>query len=176
MSVATAIRTPAARMAAISGTCGLPHEVGGAGQQHRDGAGRAPWRPARPGIGILQVVGRQRAVSRAERGAAGVGQLVGVQLHRQAVPPGGIEHPAVSLGREADAVAEGVHRVGQALGRDGGERSRRHAARRSRPAARELRRHGMGAEEGGDARRTGSARAERRATRSMRSSVSRSRP
>ena len=45
-------------------------------------------------------------------------QLVGVKLHRQAVPAGGREDPRHLLGRERDALAEGVDRIRQARGRD----------------------------------------------------------
>ena len=53
-----------------------------------------------------------------ERRAAEVGELVGVQLHGQAVAAGGVEHAADLLGRERDPLAEPVDRVGEVFARD----------------------------------------------------------
>mgnify|MGYP000452733919 CR=1 FL=1 len=52
-----------------------------------------------------------------ERRAAEVGQLVGVQLHRQAELFGLVEHLPGFGGREADAFAERIHRIGLPGGR-----------------------------------------------------------
>ena len=61
----------------------LAEEVEGAGQQHGDRAGLGHRGRARL-VGVFEVVGRQRAVARRQRRAAEVGELVGVQLDRQA--------------------------------------------------------------------------------------------
>ena len=54
--------------------------------------------------------------SRGERGAALVAELLGVQLDRQAERARGLEHAPRLRRREADALAEGVDRIDQALG------------------------------------------------------------
>ena len=80
-------RSPSARRAArsssIGGSLRLADEVVGAGQQHGDRAGRGHRRHAGL-VGIFEMIGRQRAEARGERRAVQVGELVGVQLHRQA--------------------------------------------------------------------------------------------
>ncbi|OPZ42839.1 MAG: N-formimino-L-glutamate deiminase [Actinobacteria bacterium ADurb.BinA094] len=58
------------------------------------------------------MVGGQRAVARRQRRAAHVGELVGVQLHRQAQLLGGVEDACRLLGSEGDAFGERVDRVG----------------------------------------------------------------
>ena len=71
-----------------------------------------------------------------------------MKLHRQAVCPGRLEHLRDLRRREADALAEGIDRIGQAGGRDG----RQHVAADGGDigilVARGLRRQRMGAEEG----------------------------
>ena len=66
--------------------------IEGAGQEHRDRAGRGH----RFGAGFVEMfemVGRKRAIFGGERGAVLVRQLLGVKLHSKAVLGGGLEHP-----------------------------------------------------------------------------------
>ena len=60
------------------------------------------------------MVGRQRIVARSQRRAAEVGELVGVELDRQAVRARGRKHPVGLLRGEADPLAERIHRVREA--------------------------------------------------------------
>ena len=90
----------------------LAHEIIGAGQQHRDGARR------RHGdgigfVGMFQMIRRQRAVRGCEAGAVERGELLGVELDRQSRGARGGEHAVGLRGREADAFAKGVDRVGK---------------------------------------------------------------
>lgn len=125
----------------------LADEIEGAGQQHGHGAGLGQGRDARL-VDIFQVIGRLRAEPRRQRRAVQVGELLGVQLHRQAVRPGGLKHARDLFRREADGLAEGIDRVGQARGGDG----RQHVAADEIDigvfVATSLGRHRMGAEEG----------------------------
>ena len=66
--------------------------------------------------GVFDVVGRQPAEFRRERGAAEVAELVGVQLHRQAERARRLEHAPRLRRREADAFAERIDRIDQAFG------------------------------------------------------------
>ncbi len=61
------------------------------------------------------MIGRQRAMARRERRAVLVGQLLRVQLHRQAERAGGAEHALGLRRREADRVAERVDGVDQSF-------------------------------------------------------------
>jgi hypothetical protein len=56
-----------------------------------------------------------------QRRAVQVGKLVGMELDRQAMARGGLEHPGGLLGAESDALAKGVDRIGQALLRHAGQ-------------------------------------------------------
>ena len=60
----------------------------------------------------------KRAVAGGQRRAVQVRQLVGMQLDRQAQRRGPLEDRAGLRRREADALAERIDRVGQAVGRD----------------------------------------------------------
>ena len=82
-SVASAIGTPCRRNSSTGGCLRLAEEVEGAGQQHRHRAGRRHRRGAVL-VGVFEMIGRERAVARGQRGAVQVRELVGVQLHRQA--------------------------------------------------------------------------------------------
>ena len=94
------------------------------------------------------MVGRERAVFRRQRRAAEVGELVRVQLGRQAQRLRGLEHARGLRGREGDVLAEHVDRIGQVLARD----RRQHLGADQLDvvvgAARVLRRQRMRAEEG----------------------------
>ena len=89
-------------------------DVEGAGQQHRDGAGfghglHADLR------GVFDVVGGQAVEPGHQPGATAVGELVGVQLHRQAERARGLEHAPGLPDAEADGFGERIHRVHQSF-------------------------------------------------------------
>ena len=86
--------------------------VEGAGQQHGHRSRRRHGPDARFAR-VLEVIGRQGAKARRESRAAEIRELVGMQLDRQAKRPGGLEHPRHLVGRERDALAERVDRVGE---------------------------------------------------------------
>ena len=90
-SVAMAIGTPRARIAAIGGKLRLAQGVERAGQQHRNRPGTSHRRDPRVAR-VFEMVGRERAEFGGERGAAGIRELVGVQLHRQPVRARGREN------------------------------------------------------------------------------------
>ncbi len=112
------------------------------------------------------MVGRQRAECGGQRRAVQVGQLLGVQLDRQALRARRLEHAARLGGREADAFAEGVDRVGQALGGDGGDHLAADQVDVAVRVAGELGRQGVRAQEGGGRRDTRRSSASARAARS----------
>src|SRR3546814_13294845 len=91
------------------------HEIEGARRQHRD-------RPRRrhrgdPGrIELFELIRRQRAVARGKRGAVAVRQLLGMDLERQAVRGGGLEHEFGMRGGETPAFAKG--KIGRAWWRE----------------------------------------------------------
>ena len=91
-----------------------------------------------------------RAMPRGEAGAAQIGELFGVKLHRQSQRAGTLEHE-LDLGRgERDALAETVHRIDERL-RPGGLQGRQaHLVEIGVGAARVLGRDGVGAEEAGE--------------------------
>jgi hypothetical protein len=60
------------------------------------------------------MIGGQAAVARGQRCAVRVGQLLGVQLDRDAARSGGRKHALGLRGREADALAKGVDGIYQA--------------------------------------------------------------
>ena len=98
----------------------LAHEIEGAGQQCCDRA-RCRHRVQAGVAGIFDMVGGERFELCGEAGAAEIGKLVGVELDRQAARSGGSEDALGLFGGEADALAKGIHRVGQACVGDGGE-------------------------------------------------------
>ena len=83
----------------------LAQHIEGAGQQHRHRAGLRHRSDAGL-VGIFEMIGGKRVVARRKRRAVQVGELVGVQLDRQAVRFRGIEHARGLLGREGNALAE----------------------------------------------------------------------
>ena len=166
--MAIAIGTPASRSACDRRQLRLAQEVERAGQQHRDGAGARPSPRTPSSPQVLEVIAATaRRYARRERGAALVGQLLGVQLDRQAERARGVEHALGLRRREADALAERVDRIDQAFARQ----RRQHASQTSVDvvvgAAGEFGRQRMRAEEGRAHRRRRSSRPRRRATRSM---------
>ena len=64
------------------------------------------------------MVGRERVVARGERRPAEIRELVGVELDRQTVRPGGREDAVGFLRGEADPLAERVHGIREARFRD----------------------------------------------------------
>ena len=137
------------------------------GLRHRGGAGL---------VGVFEMVGRQRAEARGERRAAEVGELVGMQLDRQAERLRRVEDARDLLGREGDALAEAVDGVGQPFGGDGRQHLVDDQVDIGVLVALGFRRQRMRAEEGG-ARPSPAARSpSRRAARSDFASLSRSSP
>ena len=67
------------------------------------------------------MIGGERAVARGERGAAEIGELLGVQFYGQAMRTGGIEDAGDLGGREGDALAEPIDGVGKLLARHQGK-------------------------------------------------------
>ena len=119
-SVATAIGTLCLRSSATGGLLVFLQRIISAGQEHGDGAGGGH----RLGAGfveMLEMIGRQRAILRGERGAVLVRQLLGVKPDAQAVVRRGLEQPLDLVGREGDGFAECVDAGREALlgrGRD----------------------------------------------------------
>ena len=153
----------------------LPQHIEGARQQHGDRAG-SPHRRGSGLIRIFQMIGGERAMSRGERGATAIAQLIGMQLHRQAEGAGGIEDPVDLLGREGDSFAEPVDCISEACRRDGREHRGADLVDEGIAIARRLGRQGMGAEKGRDESRIARASPRLRATRSSLASPARSRP
>ena len=91
----------------------LAQHIEGTGQQHRDRAGLRHRGDAGL-VGIFEMIGRQRVVARRQRRAMQVRELVGMQLDRQAARLRRVEHARDLLGREGDALAEGIDGVGKA--------------------------------------------------------------
>jgi len=116
-SVATAMRARCLRKGRDRRRGRFADTVIGAGQHHRDGGGARNRLGARL-VGVFEVVGRKRTKARGEAGGAQVRELVGVQLHRQAMPPRRFEDARHLLRRKADTVAEGIDGVGEPLRRD----------------------------------------------------------
>ena len=122
--------------------------IGRSGEEHRD---RPRLRErAHPVLGdVLEMVGGERAMPRGEAGAAQIGELFGVKLHRQPQRAGALEH-ALDLGRgEGDALAEAVHRIDEGLRMGGLQGRHAHLVEIGVGAARVLGRDGVGAEEAG---------------------------
>ena len=82
----------------------LAQEIERARQQHGDGAGGAERRSA-GFVGIFDVVRRKPAMTGDQRRATEVGELIGMQLDRQPVMPGRLQHPLALGRRERDALA-----------------------------------------------------------------------
>src|SRR3546814_3124090 len=61
---------------------------------------------------MFEMIRRQRAVARGKRGAVAVRQLLGMDLDRQAVRSGGLEHAFGLRGGETHAFAKGIDRIG----------------------------------------------------------------
>ncbi len=98
----------------------LAQEVVRARQQHGDRAGLR--HRANPVVAdVFEMIAGQRVVSRGKRRAAHVGQLLGMELHRQPERARLVEHAPGLLDREADALAEHVDRVDQMLDVEAGE-------------------------------------------------------
>ncbi len=120
-SVATAIATLCLRSIADRRLARFLERVKGARQEHRDGAGRGH----RLGAGLvemLEMVGAERMIFCGQRGALLIGQLLGVETHREAVRGRGLEQPLDLLGGERHAFAKGVDAGREAgLGRGGDE-------------------------------------------------------
>ena len=93
----------------------LAQGIEGARQEHRHGLRGGESRRVRV-VRVFDVIGRERTVACREERSADVGQLFGMELHRQAKRPGGIEHPRHLRGVKGDALAEPVDRIDQPLG------------------------------------------------------------
>src|SRR5688572_27373870 len=118
-----------------------------AGQQHGDGA-RRRHRLHTGLVEVLEVVGGERLVLRGERGALLVGELLGVQLYAESEFLRLDEHAFDLYRREADGVAVGVDGVGQSFGNRGRQDLVAHILNVIVRPVLELRRHGMGGEQG----------------------------
>ena len=94
-SVAIAIGTPCARSAVERRQPRLAQRIERARQQHGDRAGARHRGDARL-VRVFEMVGRQRAELGGKRRAVRVGELVGVQLDRQAVRARRVEHARAS--------------------------------------------------------------------------------
>ena len=156
-----------ARSAAIGGSCVSRRAWNAPGSSTATVPPRAMRRHA--GLArVFEMIGRQRAEVRRERSAAGVRELVGVQLDAAGRAPGRGEHASRLLRRERDGLAERVDRVGEAARARPRESSRGRRGRRSRRApARELRRHRMRSQAASCARRHRLPRQRARAASSM---------
>ena len=105
----------------------LAGEIERAGQQYRDRAGGGH-RGGGGLISVFQMIRRQRAVLRRQGRAMQVGELVGVQFHRQAQTTRRLEHARRLRRREGDGLAERIHRIGEARFGDGGQHFVAHQA------------------------------------------------
>ena len=101
---------------AIGGSLCLAQGMEGAGQQYRDRPGTCHRRHARVAR-VFEMIGRERAEFGGERRAAGIRELVGVQLHRQPVRTRGREHASCLRLREADRLAERIDGIRESHGR-----------------------------------------------------------
>ncbi len=87
-------------------------------RQH-DGDGAGPGHRRHPVlIGIFEMIGRERAEPRRERGAMQVRQLIGMQANRKAEGLGLCKYLRSLFHREGDALAERIDRVRKAGGGD----------------------------------------------------------
>ena len=108
-SVATAIATLCLRSRSTGGFLLFLERVKSAGQQHRDRARRGH-RLGPVLVEMFEMIGRQRAILRGERGALAVRQLLGVEADAKAVLRGGLEQALDLLRGEGDGVAISVDR------------------------------------------------------------------
>ena len=127
---------------------GFPQEVERPRQQHRDRTRGGH------GDGVvfgheLQVVGGQRLVTRRQAGAVQRRQLLGVQFHRQTELLRGHEHFLDLRRGKRQVLAERIHRVHQAIGRQGREHFGANVLDVVVGAVLVLRRQGVGGEAGG---------------------------
>ena len=96
------------------------------------------------------MIGGERAEPGGERGALQVGELLRMQLDRQALRAGGFKHTAGLRRGEPNPLAEGVDGVGQTLGGDGRDHLEADEVDVTIGVARELGRQSVGAKEGRD--------------------------
>ena len=96
---------------------------------------------------VFEMVGRQSAEFGGERGAPAIGELIGMELHRQPLRARCGEHAARLSGGEADRLAERVDRVRKTGVRRLGNRLSAHALDIVVGASRILDRHGMRGEQ-----------------------------
>ena len=143
-SVASAIGTPCGAQGRDRRQPGLAHEVEGAGQQRRRPCPAAAMAAAPASSRYSRWSADRAPCSAASAAAVEVGELVGVQLDRQAVRPWRPRTRGDLGRRKGDALAEGVDRVGQALGGDRGIISRHTQVDIALAIAGELRRQGVG--------------------------------
>ncbi len=102
------------------GLLGFTQGVERTGQDH--GHGASVRHRAHAGfVQILDMVRRQRAIACRQFRAAQIGQLFGVQFHRQAKVAGHVKHAADLGGLKGDAFAEPVHRIHQPFGVGGAQ-------------------------------------------------------
>lgn len=99
------------------------------------------------------MVGGQGAEARGKGGATEIGELVGVELDRQAELSGRVEHPRHLIGREGDALAEGIDGIREPLVRNRGQDIFHDQRDEGVLVALGLRRQGMGGKTGGAHRR-----------------------
>ena len=121
------------------------------------------------------MIGRKRAIARRERGTAAGSELIGVEFDRESQPLRSLEEARDLLRRERNRLAEGIDRVGQAFARDCGQdivADERDVGVGILP----FRRQRVQAEVESCECELGAVRSSPRATRNVRSSVSRSRP
>ena len=144
-SVDTAKGTFASRSRSIGGRWLFAQKIVRAGQQHRHRA-RSRHRRHALGIGVFEVIGRQCAVLGGERGAVHVGELIGVQLDRQAVLAGGDESARHQRRGEGHLFAIRIEGVGKFTCRHGGNQFRAQPIHIAARVAGVLGRHGMRAE------------------------------
>ena len=92
----------------------LAQEVERAGQQHRGGVRLRHGLDA-SFVDVFEVIRGQRAKRGGHGRALHVRELLGVQLHAQALEVRGVEHALGLLEREADVFAERIDRIDQAF-------------------------------------------------------------
>jgi hypothetical protein len=92
------------------------------------------------------MIGRQGAIACRQLGAAEIGQLLGMQLDRNAERPGAVEDAGNLFRRKGDALAETVDRIDQPFGMRGFKTGDADLVDIGVGAALVFRWHGMGAE------------------------------
>ena len=126
----------------------LAQEIEGAGEKHGDG----PCFRERCDavlVEIFEVVGRQRAVARRQPGAAEIGKLLGVKLHRKPMRLRRVEYPGHLLRRKGDPLAESIDGISEPAPGDGRKLLAADGVDVAVGVTGIFRRHRMGAEEGG---------------------------